>query len=182
MRPTAELVAYRIYSQPKIQKPRKLCRLSPAFSLILNKSKRKNHVYIVGDDVYVYFFDLFSRAHGFPDPKDMELPTSALQRKYPDEFKSVRREKFIYADGWSTILDRNEGYVRFPGLVEAIRRTGYLPALVGELVEAFCELSRKDSGFDPVGFDCMSQRFADYDRLLNDMTGNLFMMIKNSQL
>lgn len=178
---TAELVIYRIHGQPKIHKPRELCRQKPVFSMTLNASGRKNHIYIIENDVYVYFFDLFSKEHGFRDPEDMALPTSALQRKYPEEFKRVRKEKFIYADTWARILDRNEGYVRFPELVGAIRQADYLPALTGDLFRSFCELSLHDKGFASIS-ERMDMRSADYFRLLNDMSGKIYLMIKNNKL
>lgn len=55
---TAELVTYRIYGQPNIHKPAALKGVKPVFSLRLNKSPRKNQLYIAAQDVYVYLFDL----------------------------------------------------------------------------------------------------------------------------
>lgn len=179
---TAELVVYRIYGQPKIHKPAALKGVKPTFPLRQNKSPRKNQIYIVAQDVYVYFFDLFSRQHAFPDPVDMSLPVSALQRKYPELFSHRVREKFIYADTWVSIFDRNEGYVRFSGMVEAIRQSDYLPTIEGELFDAFSALSHQDAGFDSIGTDCMGQRSADYYRLLSDMTGKIYQMIIERQL
>lgn len=179
---TAELVTYRIYGQPKIHKPVALKGVKPAFSLRLNKSPRKNQIYIVAQDVYVYFFDLFSRPHAFPEPVDMSLPASALQRKYPELFRHNSRKKFVYDDCWATFIDRNEGYVRFPGLVGHIQTADYLPQLNFHLLLVFCELSRQDAGFSPIGMDCMDMQFADYDRLLNNMTGKIHRMIIEKQL
>lgn len=181
MKAFAKLVVCRIYGQPKIHKPKELRRCKPAFSMTLNASGRKNHIFLLEGDVYVYFFDLFSREHGFPDPEDMALPYPALREKYPDELHKGSRDKFCYADSWPTILDRNEGYVCFPGLVEAIRQADYLPALTGELFRSFCELSHRDSGFCPIR-EQMDMRSADYYRLLNDLTGTIYRMIKDRKL
>lgn len=101
-----ELVIYRTYGMPKISKPKELKGLKPVFSLVFRK--HKNQVFFLEGDVYVYFYDLFSKAHRFPDAEDAGLSIPALSRKYPDVIKN-RSMKFIYADNWSTILDRNEG-------------------------------------------------------------------------
>ena len=53
--------------------------------------------------------------------------------------------------------------------------------LAGVLL-AFCELSRQDAGFSPIGMDRMDMQFADYDRLLNNMTAKIHRMIIEKQL
>lgn len=171
-----ELVVYRIYGQPKIHKPKELKGIKPSFSLPLNSSGRKNQVYIKDKDVWVYFFDLFSREHAFPDPEDAGLPTAALRRKYPDVLKAGGREKFIYPDSWATILDRNEGCVRFPGLISEIFKdtwnTVWLLQLEFAVTEALAELSETDRGFDSIVSGTF--RYADYLRFISNVICKIY--------
>lgn len=163
-----DLSAYRVYGQPRISKPKELKGIKPAFSQTLNKSGRKCRVYLCGNDIYVYFFDLFSRLMTFPDPEDMALPTSALARKYPERFSFGRKEKFIYADSWGTIRERNEGYLRFADLLLRIADEDYLPRLVGQVADEFTLLSKSDERFEEIhGSYC--QRWGDYFRFIDDM-------------
>ena len=163
-----ELDVYRVWGQPKIHKPSALKGIKPTFTILFRK--RKNQVYILGKDIYVYFFDLFSRPHGFPDAEDMALPLSALQKKYPDYFNNIiKNERFLYADTWATILDRNEGYVKFTGLITAIEECGYLPKLSYDLSSEFCELSKLNPRFEVSDFIHLHGSYADYFRFINDM-------------
>lgn len=163
-----ELYVYRVWGQPKIHKPSILKGISPTITMLFRK--RKNKVYILDTDVYIYFFDLFSRPHGFPKEEDMALPLSALQKKYPDYFKGVtKKEKFIYADTWATILDRNEGYVKFMGLITAIKECDYIPKLSYDLTSEFCELSKLNPLFEVNDFIRLHGSYADYYRFINDM-------------
>ena len=59
-----ELDVYRVWGQPKIHKPSALKGIKPAFTILFRK--RKNQVYILGKDIYVYFFDLFLVHTVFP--------------------------------------------------------------------------------------------------------------------
>lgn len=160
-----ELTLYRIYGEPKISKPKELYRIQPTFTMSFRK--HKNKIFIVNDDVYIYFFDLFSRPHTFPDSEDISLPLEALQRKYPDLRKKQRKEKFVYADTWATILDRNEGYVCFRGLMPAIKESGYLPQLQFSVMEEFAALCTRNPGFCQITLGDFY--YADYYRFISDM-------------
>lgn len=97
------LHTYRVYGQPKIKKPKELKGLKPKFKVSQGdcKSAKRDDVYVVGNDVWVYFADLFSRYATFPDVGDMTLPTAAIAAKYNLDRK--RFKTFVYADGWCRI-------------------------------------------------------------------------------
>ena len=172
-----ELFSYRVYGQPKISKPKELKGIKPAFSRTLNKSRRKCHVFIKNNDVYVYFFDLFSREMTFPEAEDASLPTSALVRKYPERFTVKIKEKFIYPDGWCSIRERNEGYVKFTNLLLRIEDEDYLPRLWGKLIEEFSGLSNLNEKFVNISKG-HGQIWGDYSRFINDMIYKIKSLIK----
>lgn len=163
-----ELFAYRVYGQPKISNPKELKGIKPVFSQRLNKSSSKCHVYINKNDVYVYFFDLFSKEMAFPCQEDASLPTSALAQKYPERLSIKRKGKFCYADGWRTVFERNEGYVKFTNLLLRIGNEDYLPRLQGQVMDEFSGLSNLNVKFENIS-QSYCQRWADYSQFINDM-------------
>lgn len=173
-----ELLAYRVYGQPKIGKPQELKGIKSAFSQRLNKSKSKCKIYIKGNDVYVYFFDLFSKEMTFPNSEIASLPTSDLIQKYPERFSVRRKRKFCYPDDWSTIWERNEGYIKFTKLLLRIDNEDYLPKLQGQIMDEFSELSNLNERFDSIS-QSFCQRWADYSRFINDMLCKLKIQSNN---
>ncbi len=76
-----ELLSYRCYGDAKISKPKVLKGLKPITSFDL--LKKKVNVYDLGNgDLVLHFGTLFSKYASFPDEEDMQLPTSALAKKY----------------------------------------------------------------------------------------------------
>ncbi len=163
------LHTYRVYGQPKIKKPKELKGLKPKFKVSQGdcKSAKRDDVYVVGNDVWVYFADLFSRYATFPDVGDMTLPTAAIAAKYNLDRK--RFKTFVYADGWCRIFNRNEGYVVFPNLIWEMRRTRYVPELIYDVCDAFMRLSETDRGFCRCGMDVLDERTATYERVISEM-------------
>ena len=94
--------------------------------------------------IYVKMGELFCPLMGFPEPKDMELPLSALRKKYPDRFTHIgSRDMFVYADGWFRIMELNTGWIRIDGLLRAVGGDFCyirIEPIVQKLFEELCSL------------------------------------------
>lgn len=174
---TCELLAYRIYGQPKLSKPKLLKGLKPDWKQKV-LGKPADTYFLENGTIVVYFGALFCKHMKFPEPVDMALPTAALMKKYPDRFEGVGRKRvkgFLYPDGWSTLWERNEGYVLIKGLRANLKpskrlfNNPYPPQIAADLFNKFAYLSAMDNGFLNIHneVDMMS---GEYLRFFDDLT------------
>ena len=169
-------LAYRVYGDPKLPKPKELKGMKPAWKCEL--MKKPVRIYEMPDgSLVVYFGNLFSRPMAFPDPKDMALPTSAIVAKYPERFENGRKnfKGFVYADAWCPIYERNEGYVVFEGLRERCADTFdcYTPRLSADIFDQFRKLSLDSKGFiDIANHD--DDIAANYRRFIEDLVSRYY--------
>lgn len=172
-----EFVAYRVYGQPKLSKPKLLKGLKPEWKQ--DVCRKPAHIYSLADGSFViYFGALFCKPMLFPDPKDMALPTCALVAKYPERFEGNGKrafKSFVYADAWCPIYERNEGYVRVSGLKERMDSLFcvYPPKVAYELFDKFSALSLKDKGFASI-YNENDMLAAEYRRFIDDFVFKLF--------
>lgn len=170
--------SYRCYGDEKLKRPLILKGLKAAWELPI--IKRKCKVYEPEDgSLVLHMGELFCRLMKFPEAKDMELPFSALARKYPDRLSKKSVKGFIYADAWCTVYERNEGYIRVEGLRESMRDTFGLK--VGPIYDAVYDglrsLSLRDARFLHLGLTGgEGADSADYRRFCENLVSHYFVL------
>lgn len=154
---SVELLSCNLHGEnTKIQKPKILRHAKTSWSeRIIGRTAT---FFELGDSIYVKMGELFCPLMGFPEPKDMELPLSALKAKYPDRFMKIgSRDRFIYADGWCRIMELNTGWIRIDGLLRAVGGDFCyvrIAPIVQKLFEELCILSaQKEKFFTLDGYD-----------------------------
>lgn len=166
----AEFLTYRCFGDAKITRPKMLKGLKPVakFSII---GKDANMFLPDDGSVVVYFPEMFCNYVTVPKPEDVALPTAALQRKYPWYPRKKSRDGFVYADGWCTAFKRNEGYVRFTGLLEQFACVPcdwpFSPMVAGEVYRCIEGLSWRDNRFYRLNGTC--EQSAAYSRVASDI-------------
>lgn len=113
-----ERISYRQYGQPKLSKPKELKGIKQSFSGEYIPKKCNCPCFCVGDDLYIQHKDFFSRSFKPPD-EDFDKPVAYLAKKYFDHKKS---EKFIYPDGWGSIILRDEAWIVFKNIKPVAER------------------------------------------------------------
>ena len=178
-----ELVSCKLYGdkdKPKKPKPLKNAKKTWTTKII----GRSASFFEMSDEIFIKMGELFCPLMGFPEPKDMELPLSALRAKYPDRFMKIgSRDRFVYADGWCRIMELNTGWLRITGLTKAlsydvcyINYSAIVSKLYGELF-SISQTHEKFYHLDEYGSDFYSAyyyRFCDaivnhyYHQILNN--------------
>lgn len=128
-----EIVSYRLYGQPKLTKPDELKGVKESFSADHIPNKCKCQCFIKGDDLWIKHRDFFS-AHHRPDSADIGTPLSYRARKYFGMNKA-HLDKFVYPDSWGEIVLRNEAWIVFRNLRQAVHRDRHPP--VKSMLRAF---------------------------------------------
>lgn len=166
----AEFLSYRCFGDAKIARPKILKGLKPVAKFrIIGKDAQM----FLPDDgsVVVYFPEMFCKYVTVPKSEDADLPTSALQRKYPWYPRKKSGDRFVYADGWCKAFRRNEGYVRLTGLREQFACVPcdwpFTPMVAGEVYRCIEGLSEKDNRFYRLNGTC-EQSMA-YMRVASDI-------------
>ena len=178
-----ELISYKLYGEgDKLKKPKSLKNTKQTWTTkIIGRSAS---FFEMSDEIFIKMGELFCPLMGFPEPKDMELPLSALRAKYPDRFMKIgSRDRFVYADGWCRIMELNTGWLRITGLTKAlsydvcyINYSAIVSKLYGELF-SISQTHEKFYHLDEYGSDFYSAyyyRFCDaivnhyYHQILNN--------------
>ena len=180
---SVELLSCSLHGEnTKIQKPKELRHAKTSWSeRIIGRTAT---FFEKGGSIYVKMGELFCPLMGFPEPKDMELPLSALAKKYPHKFAKIgSRDKFVYPDAWCSIMELNTGWLRIDGLAKALSYdVCYInySAIVIKLYGELFQISKSNDSFymlDEYGSDFYSAyyyRFCDaivnhyYHQLLNN--------------
>lgn len=152
-----ELLSYRLHGETnECKKPKILKNVKNSWqSWIIGRNAT---FYEVGNTIYAKMGELFCPLMGFPEPKDMELPLSALRAKYPDRFIKIgKKDKFVYADGWCRLMELNTGWIKISGLKEALGNDFCyirIAPIVQKLFDELCSLSaQKDKFLTLNGYD-----------------------------
>lgn len=109
--------AYRLYGQPKLDKPKELKGIKSIGNAMFNTHVNPQ-IFISGKDVWIRHNDYFSSSWRPPKGERIDMPTSYYLKKY---FNIDRPEKFIYADCWGDIVLRNEAWIKLENLVSLCR-------------------------------------------------------------
>lgn len=116
-----EIVSYRIYGQPKLQKPSELKGVKQAFSVDFIPKKCQCQCFVKGNDLWIKHRDFFSPIHKPSDPKDYGTPLTYRLEKYFNTDKSYL-DKFMYSDCWGGIVLRNEAWIVFRNVKQCFKR------------------------------------------------------------
>ena len=174
-------IDYRCYGEDKIKKPKILKGLKPIHKIqIIGKDA---DIYIVDDTrLVLHFRELFCKQATFPDVKDMELPTSALAKKYGWDRKFGN--KFVYPDAWCTIYNRNEGYIQIDNLLSCFKELFGLriAPIVDKVYKELRGLSLKDARFLTLGIEPIGADSCDYYRFCTDLIEFFYKHFKNETL
>lgn len=117
-----EIPLKRAYGQPKLDKPKEIIGVKQNFYVDWIPRKCSCPCFINGDDLWIKHRDFFSTIFIPPDPKDRGKPLSYLCKKY---FNIHKHEKFIYADCYGEIKLRNEAWMVFRNMRQAVLRGKY---------------------------------------------------------
>lgn len=168
--------SYRCYGEEKLKRPLILKGLKAVWELPI--IKRKCKVFELEDgSLVLHMGELFCKQMTFHDAKDMELPFSALAKKYPGRLSKKSVKGFIYADAWCTVYERNEGYIRVEGLREAMQDTFglRLGPIYDAVYDGLRSLSLRDARFLSLGLTGgEGADSADYRRFCEDLVAHYF--------
>lgn len=103
--------SFREYGEPKLKKPVELRGVKQLLSVPYQKCRCQ--VFVHEDDVWIKHRDYFSPSMETA-PEDSGAPLSYLADKYLDETK---KKKFIYDDGWGSIVLRQEAWLKIDNLL-----------------------------------------------------------------
>lgn len=106
--------SFRAYGQPKLTKPKELKGVKSIGSAIFIPNHCNPQIFIEGNDVWIKHTDYFSQMWRPPEGERLDMPISYYAKKY---FEKTRTEKFIYSDGWGSIVLRNEAWLKLENLV-----------------------------------------------------------------
>ena len=117
------VISYRVWGQPKLEKPKILKNVKPAFKLQLNKKLNIN-VFVVGNDVYVKHIDWYSRSYR-PHVHSNFMNIHNLINDFNTYFApkhgiepiNQKQTKFIYADSFGDIILRGNAWILYKNLV-----------------------------------------------------------------
>lgn len=118
---SCEVASYRFYGQPKLAKPAELKGIKQSFSADYIPKKCSCPCFVAGNDLWIKHRDFFSAQHIPSDIKDNGTPLTYRAKKYFD-MDLDGKEKFIYNDCWGGIVLRNEAWIVFRNIKQALIR------------------------------------------------------------
>lgn len=152
-RPEYIVYSHRYYGEPKLSKPKELKNVKAAGKAVYILKKCEPHVFIKDNDVYIKHTDYFSSMWRPPQGERLDMPTSYYLKKY---FDKSRSERFVYADGWGSIILRNEAWILLKNILPLIKTENNI--LVAREI---LSLQAKSDGYSPAGIEdsCEWARF-----------------------
>ena len=118
-----EILSFRKYGEPKLEKPKELKGIKVVGSVEFIKDKCNPQYFIKDNDVYVKHTDYFSPM--YCRPEDIGMPLSYRCEKYGIKPK---KEKFVYNDNWGAIVLRQEAWIKISGLLFLLEELNYSEA------------------------------------------------------
>lgn len=110
--------SFRSYGELKLAKPKELKGIKSIGSAEFIAKKCSTQVFIEENNVWIKHTDYFSPAWKPPVGERIDMPLSYYLKKY---FNRIKNEKFVYPDGWGSIVLRNEAWIRLDNLVPMCR-------------------------------------------------------------
>lgn len=99
-----EVYSKRYYGQPKLNKPKELKNIKSIGTAEFIPKHCDCQMFIKDNDLWIKHDDYFSRLWRPPKGERLDMPTSYYLKKY---FDKIKKDKFIYPDGWGSIVLRN---------------------------------------------------------------------------
>ena len=106
-----KLYSFRSYGEPKLPKPKELKNIKQSFSVDFIPKKCRCQCFIKDNDLYIKHRDYFSRVIG----DEYGEPLLATCERFGIE--TNKKEKFLYADTWGSIVLRNEAWILIENIV-----------------------------------------------------------------
>ena len=106
-----KLYSFRSYGEPKLPKPKELKNIKQSFSVDFIPKKCRCQCFIKDNDLYIKHRDYFSRVIGD------EYGESLLATCKRFGIETNKKEKFLYADTWGSIVLRNEAWILIENIV-----------------------------------------------------------------
>jgi hypothetical protein len=119
-----EIVSFRLYGQPKLKKPIELKGIKQSFSVEFIPQKCKCQCFVKDNDLWIKHRDFFSSCYQPSDLKDIGTPISYRLQKYFDVNKNYL-DKFVYPDSWGEIVLRNEAWIVFRNIKQAVYKNKF---------------------------------------------------------
>ncbi|MBQ2396164.1 MAG: hypothetical protein II304_03850 [Bacteroidales bacterium] len=166
-----EIVSFRLYGQPKLKKPIELKGIKQSFSVEFIPQKCKCQCFVKDNDLWIKHRDFFSSCYQPSDLKDIGTPISYRLQKYFDVNKNYL-DKFVYPDSWGEIVLRNEAWIVFRNIKQAVYKNKFYK-LIPIVKKTFLNTSLLNkSGIDTL--DDYWERFlenlcANYDKYIKEI-------------
>lgn len=112
------IYSHRYYGQPKLSKPKELKGIKQLCSVDFIPKKCKTPIFINDNDLWIKHSDYFSFIWRPPVGEKIGMPISYYLKKY---FNKDKKEKFIYSDGWASIVLRNEAWIQIKDIIPMIQ-------------------------------------------------------------
>lgn len=109
--------SHRYYGEPKLSKPKELKNIKSIGNAEFYSKKCNPKIFIQNNDVFIQHTDYFSSVWRSP-VNEIGKPLGYYTKKY---FNIERKEKFIYADNWGSIVLRNEAWVQLKNVIPLIQ-------------------------------------------------------------
>lgn len=110
--------SHRYYGEPKLFKPKELKNIKSIGNAEFYPKKCNPKIYIKDNDIYIQHTDYFSSIWKPPVEERVDMPLSYYTKKY---FKKERNEKFVYPDGWGSIVLRDEAWIQLKNIIPLIK-------------------------------------------------------------
>lgn len=130
------IYSHRYYGQPKLSKPKELKGIKPIGKATYIPKHCEPQVFIKENDVYIKHTDYFSYTWRPPEGERIDMPISYYMSKY---FNETRKEKFVYPDGWGSIILRNEAWILLKDILQTMRTENYTT-----IAQEILELQKKN--------------------------------------
>lgn len=112
------IYSHRYYDEPKLSRPKELKNIKQLCSVNFIPKKCKTPIFIKDNDLWIKHSDYFSFIWRPPIGEKIDMPISYYAKKYLNKNK---KEKFVYPDGWGSIVLRNEAWIYIKNIIPMIQ-------------------------------------------------------------
>lgn len=136
------------YGEPKLSKPKELKGINQICSVDFITNRCKTPIFIKNNDLWIKHSDYFSSEWRPPEGERIDMPTTYYLKKY---FNKTISNKFVYPDGWGSIILRNEAWIQIKNIIPIVKTESYI-----NVAKTILKLQTKDnySSHDLNSFNC----------------------------
>lgn len=150
-----QIISHRYFGEAKLPKPKQLKNIKSIGKVTFIDNHCNPQVFIKDNDVYIKHTDYFSSNWRPPEKERIDMPLSYYLKKY---FDQGRNEKFVYADGWGSIVLRNEAWICLKNYVDYIATEDEI-AVVEKIIEQQKNDAYTNGGLDVIAEQLFWERF-----------------------